>query len=173
MDEQKQGIHPQEKRGGRRFWIGVLTLSVVVVVIIVAGFFISTRIIFRDDRDESPQDEAVKILEGISDAEAAYFIKHHCFDADPSVIGFEPTEKSRHYTWAIIHAGCGGYVARTWGNLDDDDALDIWEITDYDGGRPMHVYSDEFNRGYEIDPESLKSWRPTDGVFLPPAGRRD
>jgi hypothetical protein len=173
MDEHALDGHPQHRRGGRRFWVGVVTLSVVVVMIIVAGFFISTRIIFRENRDEPLQDEAVKILEGISDAEAAYFTEHRCFDADPLVIGYAPPEKPRIYSWAIVHAGCGGYIARAWGNLDDDDALDIWEITDYDEGRPMHVFSDEFDRGYEIDPESPKTWRPTDGVFLPPAGRRD
>ena len=173
MNKQQQDTHLKKKQSGRRFWIGVLLLSIGVVAIIVGGFFVTTRCIFRNDRDESPQDEAITILQGIYDAEAAYYQEHECFDADSDRIGFAPDRRSRYYSWAIVHAGCGGYIARVWGNLDEDDAVDIWEITDYDGRKPMHVFSDEFDRGYAIDPESKENWRPTDGVFLPPAGRRD
>jgi len=173
MSGQRQDMRTDHERGGRRFWVGIVALSVGVVLLIVTGFFVSTRFIFRDDRDVSPQEEAIKILEGIYDAEAAYFAQHECFDADPEVIHYQPDGRPRYYSWAIVHAGCGGYIARAWGNLDDDEAVDIWEITDYDGRRPMHVFSDEFDRGYAIDPESRENWRPTDGVLLPPAGRRD
>ncbi|MBN1880991.1 MAG: hypothetical protein JW885_02350 [Deltaproteobacteria bacterium] len=173
MSEEPRGIKADRKRGGRRFWVGVLTLSVGVVVLIAAGFFVSTTFIFRSDQEKSAQDEATEILVGIYDAEAAYFTEHGCFDADPKRIGFSPKHRPRYYSWAIVHAGCGGYIARAWGNLDDDDALDIWEITDYDRQKPMHVFSDEFDQGYTIDPESSENWRPTDGGFLFPAGRRD
>lgn len=166
---------PDGREGGkgRRVWVGVLVISVVVVAFIVAGFFVTTTFIFRPTGDDfSPQDEAMEILRGIYDAEAVYFEAHECFEADPELLGFR-AKKPRYYSWAIVRAGCGGYAARAWGNLDDDDALDIWEITDHDEGRPMHVFSDEFDRGYAIDPESEENWRPTDGVLLPPAGRRD
>ena len=173
MSGRKQDGNTRHERGGRRFWIGILALSVGVVMLIVLGFFVSTTFIFHLTGDESAQDEAMDILEGIYDAEAAYFAQHECFEADPESIGFAPARRPRYYSWVIVYAGCGGYIARAWGNLDDDDAVDIWEITDYDGRRPMHVFSDEFDRGYAIDPVSRENWRPTDGVFLPPAGRRD
>lgn len=173
MDKKQQENCIKRKQGGRRFWVSILALSIGVVILIVAGFLVSTTFIFRVDEDESVQDEAITILEGIYDAEAAYFQEHECFGADPDRIGFAPTRRPRYYSWEIVHAGCGGYIARAWGNLDDDDAVDIWEITDYDRRKPMHVFSDEFDRGYAIDPESGENWRPTDGVFLPPAGRRD
>lgn len=173
MDKKQQENCIGRKQGGRRFWVGIVALSIGVVILIVVGFLVSTTFIFRVDEYESVQDEAIEILEGIYDAEAAYFQEHECFDAGPDRIGFTPSRHPRYYSWAIVHAGCGGYIARAWANLDDDDAVDIWEITDYDGRKPMHVFSDEFDRGYAIDPESRENWRPTDGVFLPPAGRRD
>ena len=173
MSARRQDIQTDQERKGRRLWVGIVILSVGVVVMIVAGFFVTTTFIFQSGEDESIQDEAILILEGIYDAEAAYFDQHECFEMDPERIDFTPARRPRYYSWAIIRAGCGGYIARAWGNLDDDDAVDIWEITDYDDRRPMHVFSDEFDRGYAIDPESTENWRPTDGVFLPPAGRRD
>jgi hypothetical protein len=173
MNKQQQDNDLKGKQGRRRFWVGILVLSIGVVILIVAGFLVSTTFIFRIDEEESAQNEAIEILEGIYDAEAVYFQEHECFDADPNRIAFTPAQRPRYYSWAIVHAGCGGYIARAWGNLDEDDAVDIWEITDYDGRKPMHVFSDEFDRGYAIDPESRENWRPTDGVFLPPAGRRD
>jgi len=173
MDGQERESSTRDTRGGMRFWVGVPALSIGVIMLIIAGFFVTTRFIFRSNGEMTAQDEAMTILVGIYDAEAAYFAEHGCFEADPERIGFAPKRRPRYYTWAVVHAGCGGYIARAWGNLDDDDALDIWEITDHDEGRPMHVFSDEFDRGYAIDPESEENWRPTDGVLLPPAGRRD
>jgi|GEM_PF-2182678 len=174
MNRNQRGPGDRAGEKGRSMWVGILVLSVIVIVFIVAGFFVTTAVIFRPaGDDDSPRDEAMDILRGIYAAEAAYFDEHRCFEADPELLGFRPEKEPRHYSWAIVRAGCGGYTARAWGNLDDDDAVDIWEITDHDRGMPMHVFSDEFDRGYAIDPESPENWRPEDGVFLPPAGRLD
>ncbi len=60
------------------------------------------------------------------------------------------------------------FVARAWANLDDDPQLDIWEITDGDAFRPLHVFDDKKDIGYRIEPRSTERWRPVDGYFKPP-----
>ena len=46
--------------------------------------------------------------------------------------------------------------------------LDIWEITDGDAFRPLHVFDDKKDIGYRIEPRSTERWRPGDGYFKPP-----
>jgi hypothetical protein len=153
--------------GGLPFlWVGI-----GVLLFLAAGFLLSTTILFRSAYTEPKQRQAKDVLTALFESEMNYFSQNHCFSDDPAAIGFSPAVSS-HYEWAIIGADCTFFVARAWANLDSDPNLDIWEITNKDAFRPLHVFDDEKDIGYRIDPRSTKRWRPEDGHFRPPVSGR-
>jgi Tfp pilus assembly protein PilE len=97
------------------------------------------------------QSEAPSILKGIFSAELIYNKKEGTFSANPEIIGFEPSTIPKYYQYKIIHADKDGFVARAWGNIDRDDKIDIWEVTDK-ARVPVCIYDDVKNEGVEIDP---------------------
>ncbi len=147
-------------------WVGIGILG-----FLAAGFFLTTTILFRSAYTEPKQRQAKDILTALFESEMNYFSRHHCFSDDPAAIDFSPAA-SRYYEWAIIRADSSSFVARAWANLDNDPNLDIWEIANTDAFRPLHVFDDEKDIGYRIDPRSTKRWRPEDGYFQPPVSGR-
>jgi hypothetical protein len=143
-------------------WVGL-----GVLLFLAVGFFLTTTVLFRSAYTEPEQKEARDILTSLYESEMRYYARHHCFSADPAALGFSPP-RARTYQWSIISADCTDFVARAWANLDEDPNLDIWEITDNDAFRPLHVFDDERDIGYRIDPKSTRRWRPEDGHFEPP-----
>jgi hypothetical protein len=159
----------KERRPARRWafvWAGL-----GIMVFLAAGFFVTTTILFRWAYTEPKQEEARNVLTGLFESEMSYFAQHRCFSSEPADLNFDP-ETSRDYEWAIIAADCTSFVARAWGNLDDDPSLDIWEITNDDAFRPLHVFDDKKDIGYRIDPRSAERWRPADGYFKPPVSEK-
>jgi hypothetical protein len=153
---------------GRAFlWAGIGLL-----VFLAIGFFLTTTILFRSGYTEPKQKEAKDVLTVLYESEMSYFAAHRCFSQDPAAFDFFPP-KARYYQWSIISADCTAFIARAWANLDDDPNLDIWEITDGDAFRPLHVFDDEKDVGYRIDPESTGRWRPEDGHFQPPVNEKN
>ncbi len=144
------------------FWVGI-----GIIAFLAAGFFLTTTIIFRSAYTEPKQKEAGDVLSALYEAEIGYFAAHGCFTGDPAELGVS-LPKTRRYEWSIISADCGYFLARAWANLDGDPSLDIWEITDDDAFRPLHVFDDKKEIGYRIDPRSTDRWRPVDGHFKPP-----
>jgi hypothetical protein len=150
---------------GRTFlWAGIAVLA-----ILAAGFLILTTILFRSAYREPVTTEAKDVLTALYEAEMSRFSARHCFSDDPEAIVREMPE-ARRYEWAIVSADCDSFIARAWANLDDDPSLDVWEITDADAFRPLHVFDDEKDIGYPIDPLSTNRWRPENGYFQPPVG---
>ncbi len=145
----------------------LILIAAAVLICLAVGFFAVTIPIFRSAYTEPKQKEAEDILASLYDSEMSYYATHHCFSRDPAVLDFSPP-KTRRYEWSIISADCTAFLARAWANLDDDPNLDIWEITDNDAFRPLHVFDDEKDIGYHIDPKSTDRWRPVDGQFQPP-----
>ncbi|MBN1574314.1 MAG: hypothetical protein JW984_14035 [Deltaproteobacteria bacterium] len=129
-----------------------LLVSVSLVALIVAGFFGLAVPIFHTFSFKKKQAEAQRLLEKIYQSELSYFSRHGCFDSDPDVIGFVPDSKRQDYTWKILKSDCRSFLARAWTNIDDDEHLDIWEITEADRWIPLHVYNDSTDTGVEIDP---------------------
>ena len=129
-----------------------LLVSISLVALIVAGFFVFAVPIFHTFSFKKRQAEAQRLLENIYQAELSYFSRHGCFDDDPNVIGFVPNSRRQDYTWGIIRADCRSFLARAWTNIDEDEHLDIWEITEAERWIPLHVYDDRLDKGVEIDP---------------------
>jgi hypothetical protein len=153
---------PRRAEGRTLLWAGL-----GILLFLAVGFFLTTTVLFRSAYSEPKQKEAEDILTSLYESEMSYYARHHCFSADPAVLDFSPP-KARYYQWSVISADCTSFVARAWANLDDDPKLDIWEITNNDAFRPLHVFDDEKNIGYLIDPKSTERWRPEDGHFKPP-----
>jgi hypothetical protein len=164
--ELSPGTGNKKKRRTVRKW-AFLWVGIGILGFLAAGFFLTTTVLFRSAYTEPKQKEAEDVLTALFESEMSHYARHHCFSDDPAAIDFSPTE-SRRYEWAIIRADCDYFVARAWANLDGDPNLDIWEITNNDAFRPLHVFDDEKNIGYRIDPRSDKRWRPIDGLFEPP-----
>jgi hypothetical protein len=149
-----------------RAW-GFVWVGIGILAFLAAGFFITTTVIFRSAYTEPKQEEARTVLTDLYESEMGYFARHNCFSSDAAALGFNP-ESSRDYEWAIIAADCASFVARAWANLDDDPNIDVWEITNDDAFRPLHVFDDKKDIGYRIEPRSMERWRPVDGYFKPP-----
>lgn len=147
-------------------WVGIGILA-----FLAAGFFVTTTIIFRSAYTEPKQEEARTVLTDLYESEMGYFASHGCFSADTSALDFDP-DTPRRYEWAIVAADCTSFTARAWANLDNDPNIDIWEITNHDAFRPLHVFDDKKDIGYRIEPRSTERWRPVDGYFKPPVSER-
>ena len=111
------------------------------------------------DPEEPPgsvdaQGEASLLLSGIYTAELTHFAEKNYFSTDFDVIGFEPASEPEYYNYEIFAAGDYCFLARAWGNLDDDEYLDIWEITCQDR-EPVHVFDDVTDSGRNIDPMEI------------------
>jgi hypothetical protein len=143
-----------------------LLVSVSLVALIVAGFFLLAVPLFHTFSFKKRQAEAQILLERIYQAELSYFSRHACFDDDPEVIGFVPDFRRQDYTWKILRADCRSFLARAWSNIDDDEHLDIWEITESDRWIPLHVFDDRADTGIEIDPTNPFPTN-TEGEFFP------
>lgn len=161
----------KKKRQLIKRW-GFLWVGIGILGFLTAGFFLTTTILFRSGYTEPKQKEAKDVLTVLYESEMSYFAAHRCFSQDPAGLGFSPS-KARYYQWSIVLADCTAFIARAWANLDDDPNLDIWEITDGDAFRPLHVFDDEKDVGYRIDPESTGRWRPEDGHFRPPVNEKN
>ncbi len=154
-------------RGWAFLWVAIGIMGVLAV-----GFFLTTTVLFKSAYTEPKQKEAEDILTALFESEMSYFAGHKCYSSDASVLGFNP-DTLRRYEWAIVRADCTSFIARAWANFDDDPNLDIWEITDNDAFRPLHVFDDEKDIGYRIEPRSDVRWRPEDGYFQPPVSDRE
>lgn len=104
---------------------------------------------------KSKQSESRSILTGIYEAELAYFATENKFSTNLKEIGFEHHSTPKYYKFKIIYADKDGYIARTWGNIDKDDKIDIWEGTD-EFREPVCIYDDVSDTGKEIDPLQLR-----------------
>jgi hypothetical protein len=158
-----------EKTEKRRFlgeW-GFLWVGLGILVFLAAGFFLTTTLLFRSAYTEPEGREAKDVLASLYESEMRYHAAHHCFTRDSAALDFSPP-RGRYYEWSIVSADCTSFLARAWANLDNDPNLDIWEITNNDVFRPLHVFDDEKDIGYRIDPKSSKRWRPENGQFQPP-----
>jgi hypothetical protein len=164
--EQSPVTGNRNERRPARVW-AFLWVGIGILAFLAAGFFLTTTILFRSAYTEPQQEEARTVLTDLYESEMRYFARHGCFSADASAIDFDP-DTPRRYEWAIITADCTSFTARAWANLDDDPQLDIWEITDGDAFRPLHVFDDKKDIGYRIEPRSTERWRPVDGYFKPP-----
>ncbi len=163
-----QGPLPGDTRK-RRFFSGwaFVWVGAGILAFLAAGFFLTTTVLFRSAYTETKQKEAEDILTSLYEAEMSYYARHQCFSRDTAELDFSPP-RPRYYEWAIVSADCTAFVARAWANLDNDPNLDIWEITNNDAFRPLHVFDGEKDIGYRIDPRSTGPWRPKDGHFKPP-----
>ena len=168
----EQSLTPGGKKGRRpgRGWAFVW-VGVGILAFLAAGFFLTTTVLFRSAYTEPKQKEAEDILTSLYESEMGYFARNNCFSSDPAELGFEPG-KSKRYEWAVITANRTFFIARAWANLDGDPNLDIWEITNNDAFRPLHVFDDTKDIGYVISPHTTDGWRPADGRFKPPVSDR-
>jgi hypothetical protein len=101
------------------------------------------------------QFEARMMLKRIYLHEFMFFFEKGTYSADPEEISYIIFPTPKYYQFKIIHADEDGFVARAWGNIDKDDKIDIWEVTEKDGV-PVCIYDDVKNKGKEIDPLKLR-----------------
>lgn len=112
---------------------------------------------FKKFQIEARKYEAAIILGGIYDAEVTYYLEKNGYSDDFEKIGFEHTAAPIYYSdYEVIYADKGHFVARAWGNIDDDEYLDIWQVTDLDRA-PLNIADDITNEGDGQDPLDL-SW---------------
>jgi hypothetical protein len=88
---------------------------------------------------------------GIYDAELRYFRNNRKFSEDFDELGFKLVSKPKYYQFEIISANEYSFEVRAWGNIDEDDKLDIWTVTD-DAREPVRIYDDVSDKGKEVDP---------------------
>jgi hypothetical protein len=110
-----------------------------------------TELIERDLDLLDKRSEVLDTLEGIYKAEFEYRETEDIYSSDLDEMIYDSTKIPKYYKFKIIHADKDGFVVRGWGNIDDDDKIDIWEITNKDI-RPVCIYDDINNKGEEIDP---------------------
>ncbi len=122
------------------------------IIAILAAIAIPNFLLFQA---KAKQSEARTILTGIYESELVYFSTENTFNVDPEVIRFELPSTPRYYQFKIIHADEDSFVARAWGNIDEDSQIDIWEVTDK-AREPVCIYNDIRNEGEEIDPLKLR-----------------
>jgi hypothetical protein len=89
----------------------------------------------------SKQDDARAVLTEIYKAELAYYDSHKTYTESFSDLGITAAPRTEAYEFGILSADEDGFVARAWGNLDGDPALDIWEIT-HRSPEPVHRFDD-------------------------------
>lgn len=105
--------------------------------------------------------EAYRILNGIYQAELVYFEKEAAYSTSLDELGYKPFSEPKYYQFEIIRADKDGFVARAWGNIDEDVKIDVLEVTEKDSGRISCIYNDVTNSGEEIDPLNSKSIEPS------------
>lgn len=143
-----------------------ILISVGLIAFIVSGFFFIAVPVFHTFTFKKRQEDAQRLLEKVYQAELSYFAKHGCFSDNPETIGFVPDSGRRDYTWKIIRADCRSFLARAWANIDDDDYLDIWEITEAERWLPLHVFDDRTDTGRDIDPTYPYPTEQSEGVLV-------
>ncbi len=104
---------------------------------------------------KSKQLEARHILTGIYEAELNFYVKEGKFSTDLDEIGYAPASTPKYYQYKIIHADETTSIVRVWGNIDRDDNIDIWEITE-NARMPVRIYDDVSDTGKQIDPLQLR-----------------
>jgi hypothetical protein len=116
----------KRKTGGvRKLAVGSLICLIVIVIIFVAVV-------------------GLYLLSGIRDAEESYYHQKGSYSMDADELGLTFPPKPNRYEWKITRADDKGFRAEAWGNIDDDGAIDRWEITSKDRF-PRNVVNDVEN----------------------------
>jgi type II secretory pathway pseudopilin PulG len=132
----------KRKTGGvRKLAVGSLICLIVIVIIFVAvvGLYLYPKWTI-----EGRQSEAIGLLSGIRDAEESYYHQKGSYSMDADELGLTFPPKPNRYEWKITRADDKGFRAEAWGNIDDDGAIDRWEITSKDRF-PRNVVNDVEN----------------------------
>lgn len=132
-------------------WRKTLQTICAVIIPIIAVKVAVITIDFSIFKNRIKQNEARSILEEIYFEETSYCAMKATFSTDLNEIGFKTFSEPEYYEFKIIQADKYGFVARAWGNIDEDDKIDIWEVTDK-SRTPVCIYDDVKNEGKEIDP---------------------
>ena len=126
----------------------------ILISIIVASIFLPSCV-SSEMKSKGNQSEVKGMLFFLSTSQDEYFEMHNCYTSDITLMDILPDPGSaKYYKIKIISADCNGYVARAWGNIDDDPEIDVWEITNESQLGPVNIYDDSTNTGRIIDPEA-------------------
>ena len=102
-------------------------LVIILVLSVLAAIAIPNFLMFQA---KSKQSEARTILVGIYEAESAFYLSNNRYSIDPNELGFRPASEPKYYQWEIVSANDMGFQAMAWGNIDRDDTVDTWEVTE-------------------------------------------
>jgi type IV pilus assembly protein PilA len=111
------------KRGQKGF-----TLIELMIVVAIIGILAAIAIPnFLKYQCKSRQAEAKANLGAIFTSEEAYRAEYDTYHASLAVIGWEPKGTTR-YAYTVPSAGSTSFTAQAAGNVDNDAALDTWQI---------------------------------------------
>ncbi len=94
----------------------------------------------------SRQTQVQTLLQGIYSKEAAFFAKNGYYTANTdSLQSFDRSklEGNKYYSLEIVEATSYSFIVRGWGNIDNDDFLDEWQIDEK--GHLEHLSDDISN----------------------------
>ena len=125
--------------------ICALTIPILLITVVI---FIYCH---HRSKIKQRQFEAYLMLHRVHSFEYVFFLENRRYSTDPEEISFILFPEPEYYKFKIIFADDEGFIARAWGNIDDDDKIDIWEVTEK-SREPVNIYNDVKNVGEEIDP---------------------
>jgi type II secretory pathway pseudopilin PulG len=118
-------------------------MIVVAIIAILAAIAIPSFLLLQA---KSKQSEARILLNGVYEAEVAYYAEHSEFTGDFSLLNFQPASDPKYYmNWYLNISGEPDHFTATCSaNIDKDDEWDIWIITERNR-EPWNSYNDVKN----------------------------
>ena len=102
-------------------------MEVMIVVVIIGILAVLAYPNLEKYLKRARQTEAKTNLSAIYTAQKIYFTLHQSFTKDINVLALSLAQGDP-YTFTIQEASKSTFKAQAEGNIDDDDALDIWTI---------------------------------------------
>jgi len=115
----------------------------VAIIAILAAIAIPSFLLLQA---KSKQSEARILLNGVYEAEVAYFAEFSEFTGDFNRLNFQPASDPKYYiNWYLnINGEPDHFTATCSANIDRDDEWDVWMITDRNR-QPWNTYNDVRN----------------------------
>ena len=111
----------------RKRFHGFSLMEVIIVVVIIGIFAALSYPNLEKYLKRARQTEAKTNLSAIYTAQKIYFSLHQSYADDINEIDLSLAQGDL-YTFTIQEASTSTFKAQVEGNIDDDDALDIWTI---------------------------------------------